>query len=359
MDYVLNAADQLNEYDAYINDPRGTVATGFSEMDALLRKGGLASSTLVLLGGRTGTRKTTTTANMIANMLSNDIAVGLVGLDGSISNNYMSRLLSVWMGEPMENIEDRWNDPDMDEKKEQYRQWASKFSVYNGPLRPEMTDLDRWLIEAESPASGTVRPDVVFIDYVSLLVRNEYHGAENQRIHRLIENLQVFTRNQEVIMVALHQVGRLDEGVGLRYHGDTPMSLEGLKYGGEEIADIVFATYRPARDPVGNMSWEMARKFKGDRYSKDDWAAAVAHVEKYRDYTFLQLLKNRPGVHVEEKGIPLRSQGESMRMFTDMSVLAPEIGEIDPGDTLKAFGDEEEAVTKVEANKAEGDASNH
>ena len=116
------------------------------------------------------------------------------------------------------------------------------------------------------------------------------------------------------------------------------MSLEGLKYGGEEIADIVLATYRPALSPVGNMSWDMARQFKGDKYSKDDWFEATERVARYKDYTFLQLLKNRPGTHVDEKGIPLRSKGESMQMNTDLSVFAPESEAPDPGDEMKAYG---------------------
>lgn len=346
--YALDSIGQLNEYDAYVNDPRAVVPTGFYEVDALLRKGGLAPGELALLGGRTRTRKTTTTSNLVANMLSNDYAVGLVGLDGSLSNNYLSRIFSCWSGIAMEDIESHWNDPKFEDRKAQYIEWAKKFSVYNGPFRPSpKADLSRWLIESENPANGTARPEVVFIDYVSLLARNKFDGQENQRIHRLIEELQVWTREHEVVTIALHQVGRLDEGVGLRYHGDTPMSLEGLKYGGEEIADIVLATYRPSLDPVGNMAWDMARQFKGEKFTKDDWQAAVNMVEKYRDYTFLQLLKNRPGTHTDEKGIPLRSSGESMQMKPDLTVLAPDLMVTDPGDDMKAFGDGSETLATL------------
>lgn len=352
--YVLNSKDQLNAYDGYINDPRGTISTGFSELDSLLRKGGLASSTLTLLGGRTGTRKTTTTANLMANMIDQGTAVGLVGLDGGLSNNYLGRLFSVWSGFTMEDIEAEWNTGDIEATKEAYQKWASNLSVYNGELRPSMADLTRWLAESESPSSGTVRPEVVFIDYVSLLHRQRWDGQENQRIHRLIEELQVWTHDHEVCTVAIHQVGRADEGVGIRYHGDTPMSLEGLKYGGEEIADIVLATYRPARDPIGNMEWDMARQVKGERFTKDDWQAAVERVNKYQDYTYLQLLKNRPGVHTNEKGIPLRSVLTTQKMVVDYSVSDISPIDVDPGDMEKAFG--QETNTRSEANKTEDNA---
>lgn len=348
-DSALHSADHVNTYDAWVNDPRGVISTGFAEMDALLRKGGVAPATLVLLGGRTGTRKTTTGMNILANMLDQDVPCGLIGLDGGLANNYLGRLFSIRANEPMEQVEATWNNEKKQQFKEEYRQWAKNLSIYNGPPRPSPTNLSEWLLECELPSHPAERPQVVFIDYVSLLHRRPF--SDQQRIPQLIEELQVWTTQHEVVSYVVHQVGRMDEGVALRYHGDTPMSLAGLKYGGEEIADIVLATYRPAKELVGNMTFEMAKRFKGEKFTFEDYEQAQARVERYWDYTFLQLLKNRPGVHLNEKGIPLRQQDEGMKMHVDMSILETEdepwAAAVDPGDTARAFGGEADGKTEI------------
>lgn len=296
---------QAQIYNDYVYDDRPVVATGWEGVDSLLHRGGLAPGTLALLGGRTRTRKTTVMLNLIANMLSDEVSVGLVGLDEA-KHSYIGKLISALNQQALPKVEEWWQDEGY-----QYGPGVlDKLVMYNG-YRPTFPDLTEWMMEAELLGK---RPQVVFIDYTSLLGRGKFDGAEQQRMARLIENLQVWTNEQGVATIGLHQVGRLDEGVGQRYHGDTPMSLEGLKYAGEEVADLVLATYRPALDPVGNMSWEMAQAFKGDKFEYEDWEKARTRVVENQNITYLQLLKNRPGTKVDEQGIPLESIGESMAM---------------------------------------------
>lgn len=328
---LLTGSDQLSLFHQYVNDPRGRIATGFIEIDRLLRRGGLAPGELVILGGRTRTRKTTVMMNMIVNMLSVGIGVGLVGLDEA-KHNYISKLLSVVARTSPDHVEEAWPNVGLETK---YEQLSPRFALFDG-YRPNMSDLSLWLQECEIRQSH--RPEVVFIDYSSLLARAKYDGSEVQRIPRLVEAIKVWTNQEEVVTVALHQVGRLDEGTGLRYHGATPMTLEGLRYGGEEVADIVLSTYRPSLDPVGNMRWDMARKFKGDKFEYEDWLEAKNQVDHYRDYTFLQLLKNRPGTHTDEQGTPLRSIGESMAMEVDTSIIQPSQDEVRYGEVEQAGG---------------------
>jgi hypothetical protein len=194
---------------------------------------------------------------------------------------------------------------------EGFQQLTAHFALSHG-FRPTTDQLDQHLAEFEV-LTGT-KPDLVCIDYSSLMSRNKYDGGEVQRISRLIEGLQQWTKHHEIVTIALHQVGRLDEGTGLRHHGDTPGSLAQLKYGGEEYGDIVMGTYRPALEPFGNMRLDMARQFKGDKFDLDEWEQAKYLVKKYRPYTFLQLLKNRPGTRLHEQGVMLESIGESMQM---------------------------------------------
>lgn len=322
----LAAADQLALFGQYVADPRGRVPTGFDQLDRLLRRGGMAPGELILLGGRTGTRKTTTMMNMIVNVLRQQVPVGLVGLDEA-NHSYISKLLSTLSGAALDRIEESWpNARLMDE----YEDLASNFVMFEGS-RPNTDALTSWLLESE--VEHGVRPRVVFIDFTAKMNGNGFHG-ETTRMQRIIEGLKTWTNEQEITTVALHQVGRLDEGVGLRYHGATPMSLEGLKYAGEEDADIVLATYRPSKDPFGNMRYDMARAFKGDKFSDEEYDRARANVARYQEYTFLQLLKNRPNTQTDEQGIPLRSIGESMQMVVDMSIV-----EVEAAEQARAYGD--------------------
>src|SRR6266542_2414955 len=90
--------------------------------------------------------------------------------------------------------------------------------------------------------------------------------------------------------------------------------LDDLKYGGEEFADVVLGTFRPALDPLGNMTQAQAEAEYGEDFDEHLWGNAVANVRKYWQSTFVQLLKNRPGEDLDLTGMELRSAGKSQRM---------------------------------------------
>lgn len=308
---AIGIEEQIATWEKQVTDPRGSVPTLIPELDSLLYKKGIQFPTFCILTGRTRTRKTTVTMNMIRLFLQQGLPVGLVGLDES-QPSYIKKLASAITGVSAEWIEENWDAPVGKKLLQVFGKRASLFTMSKG-YRPTLDDLTYWRKEAEITGSA---PKVVFIDYLSLLSRDKYSGAEVQRIGRLMEEVQKWTLSQQVITIVLHQVGRADEGNGLRYHGDTPMSLEAMKYGGEEMADLVFGTYRPALDPLGNVSYEDAVAIMGDKYEKKYWETRVERVERYRDSTMLQLLKNRPGTKTCEQGIELFSVGDSMAMLS-------------------------------------------
>jgi hypothetical protein len=134
-------------------------------------------------------------------------------------------------------------------------------------------------------------------------------------VPRLFEELQTWTHDQDIVTVALHQAGRTDEGVSKKYHGDTPMTSEGLLYGGEQQADIILSTYRPALNQLGNMSRATAESIMGDSFDEDKWSDATTRVRKTARSTFLQLLKNRPSTKgLNFEGVELVSPDESQFM---------------------------------------------
>jgi hypothetical protein len=201
---------------------------------------------------------------------------------------------------------EQWAGKKMGSIREQYTEMAKLLSVTKG-YRPSFDQMTGWLETADVTSA---RPRVVFIDYLSLLARAKYTKGNAERIQSLAEDLQVWTNDNEVTTVVLHQVGRQDDSTK-RYHGDSPMTPEQLMYGGEQAADIILSTFRPTLEPVGNMT---VRQAQAAGIDEEEWGEKKNLVEETKDITMLQLTKNRPGVELLYRGLPLRSHGQSQRM---------------------------------------------
>lgn len=288
---------------------RPRVASGWPKLDTLLRKQSFGPGTLCFLAGRMHTRKTAVMVNLVANMLNKQVPVGLVGLDEA-PFMYVSKIASALTGEPHVELDDAWvvDRPRIDAISPKYLLAATKLSLTVGH-RPSLDGLTEWLKMQEPLMGEPIR--VVFIDYLSLLERAAYSGKDATRIPQLCEELQVWTNANDLVTIVLHQVGRTDDSAAKRYHGSTPITPEQLMYGGEQQADIILGTYRPALDPVGMMSQEEATSQGIDL---QDWMLKRDRVMATQDITMLQLIKNRPGVHLEPQGIKLRSIGFSQKM---------------------------------------------
>lgn len=300
-----------------VHDTTRSIPTGFAGIDSLLRRGGLQPGNLVLLGGRTGTRKTTVVSNMVVSMAQANIPVGLVGLDEQ-PWQYVEKLMSAFSGWPLDRIEEKWDDDEGQALRAEWKALARGTVHVLGGKRPLPEHLGAALdMAAVGPKGAEARPRVIFIDYLKLMSRRgQFSYGDNSRIPQLVEELQVWSTENQVAVVALHQLSRNDEhgGQNSRSNGHIPMTLTQLMYGGEDSADIVMGTYRPAMDPLALMAFDIAKMVLGDRFDEDDYWARKANAKKYEHSTFLQLLKNRPGTDREERGVELVSPDRSMRM---------------------------------------------
>ena len=302
---ALSGQKQWDELKRVGTDPAPRVKSGWPELDGLLHRTSFGPGTFVLLAGRMHTRKTAVAMNLIANMLKAGVPVGLVGLDEGY-HMYVVKLLSILVDEPHTEIDQHWGTPQMDQWQQQYVATTRDFFMAEA-TRPDLDDLSLWLDEIELYGK---RPRVVFIDYLSLLRRGKYDGKDSTRIPRLCEDLQVWTNKHGLVTIALHQVGRQRDGES-REHGHLPVTPEQMMYGGEQQADIILSTYRPALDPLGNMSQEDA---EADGIDLGKWQDRVTRVSAFQRDTMLQLIKNRPGIRLEPRGIRLRSPSDSQRM---------------------------------------------
>lgn len=322
--HLLDVGQQLRAVEESIKDPRPSVPTGFPSLDLLLRRGGLLPGTLVLLGGRTGTRKSTIMENMMLSMVTAGHPVGLLGLDEQ-PWQYVVSLMSVLSGRSRDWVEEVWDEPDGKALRRDWKQYNGKLHVFKG----RKPGIDNIQAQMEMTAMGTSEaPAVIFIDYLNKLTRDRpFSFGENSRIPLLVEALAEWSTDTGVAVVALHQLSRNDEfgQTNNRNNGHLPVTLGQLKYGGEDDADIAISTYRPAMDPLGNMAKDVAQLVLGDKFDEQEFFEARSRVRKYKDSTFLQLLKNRPGTHREEKGIELLSPyPDSLRMEEKSGARVPE-----------------------------------
>jgi len=301
-------------------DARPRISSGWPMLDEMLNRGGFAPGEVVVLGGRTHTRKTTVMLNWCAALLRGGVTCGIVGLDEP-TPSYIAKLASIFTGVPHAQLEDNWDDM-QDRLGDEF--WPAMQNLWMSQgYRPDMDQLTDW----RKMALTHERPRVIFIDYAGLLARDKYHGGDATRIPRVFEDLQVWTSDNEVVTIVVHQVSRGDHG-----REYVPMQLDHLKYGGEEFADVVLATYRPALDPLGQCNEEQAQMMMGDSWDDVKWQAAVQKCRRYEHSTMLQLLKNRPGVHLSHEGIELRSPSESMAM------RPADNDDIDTGKVVKLHG---------------------
>lgn len=277
----------------------------------MLFKGGLQTPLLACVYGRTGSRKTTVCLNLACNFLSQGVPVGIVGLDEP-EGFYQVKMISAMTGVSHALIEDQWNTDQGREWQEMFAKKARRFTISEG-YRPSFGDLSHW---REMAALEGGASQVVFIDYLGLLVRDKYAGAEVQRIPRLMEELHTWTRTEGVTTVVIHQMGRADDYGGNRFKGDSPSGIESMMFGGEQAIDVAFNTWRPAKDPLGIMpAFEDARGMKAD-ITMEEWQSRAERVLKYKDSTFLALTKNRPGTATDLYGVELISVGQSMKMIS-------------------------------------------
>lgn len=300
---TVDGTEQWKALETVVTDPRPRVASGWPQLDAGLNRGSFGPGEFVILAGRLHTRKTAVMLNLIAQMLDRGLPVGLVSLDEG-NHSYAAKLASVFTRIPHTELHEHWHTPQLAGIRQDYLNRTAKLTMSFGQ-RPSLYDLSVWLNMAL-----TERPRVVFIDFLSLLERGKYDGKDTNRIPRLCEELQVWAADEDVTLFVVHQVGRQGDDQ-VRVHGSNPVTPEQLMYGGEQQADIILSTYRPALDPIGNLSREdaIAAGVDGEK-----WQERHDRVFRFQHDTFLQLIKNRPGVRLNIPGVRLTSKGESQAM---------------------------------------------
>lgn len=199
------------------------------------------------------------------------------------------RCLSAYLGCGTDEVETLLKDNSFQPQVSEALKALKGLSVID-PSAPSWDDLKAWVRDTRQSGQQL---DMVVLDHLKLMTRKGmYSRGEVERIGQLAEDAKRFAKEADVELVVIHQAGRSLEGNnGQKNHGDTPLTMEDLMYGGEQDADGIIGLFRPEKNP--------------------ELSAGERSLVSGRMY--MQLLKNRNGPIIYE-GVECTWQKPSLRV---------------------------------------------
>ena len=226
----------LGDVNDYLKSDRTAIPTGLPTIDALTR-GGFRAGHVALLVGRTGVGKSFLAGQIAVNVAKQGKLVGFSSLEMS-KEEVAIRCASALFKDSIEDAEQRFIGSDLG------LMGLKHLSIDDTP-KPDFLEMAKWVNEVQELYGQKM--DLVVIDHLKLLRRYSKSFSEAERVARLSEDAKSFAKQAGVAVLCVHQVGR-NEG-DKKNHGDIPLSLESMMYGGEQDADYALGVYRPALNP--------------------------------------------------------------------------------------------------------------
>lgn len=290
---LYSPREQAELFHEYATDSRGRIPTGYRCIDKYMRGGGVAPGDITMVIGRTEVGKTYFALNLISNMAQHGVL--FLSLEMTVPQVF-GRLACMAY-----DLDPHQLESGLKANSKQSLKWIDRYAEENPglyvwkPHNVEGAGFDDFSIAISDYAEQMgERPRVVALDFLGLVRRDAYSGAEQQRIPRLATEAERWTDAEGVSLLLLHQTGRANEGSPMiRNHGHIPLSMEDSMYGGEQHADYMFGLYRPEREPPPPPD--------ADDEEVESWAERV---NSSRDKVFVQLLKNRHGKRPLETTYP-------------------------------------------------------
>lgn len=229
------------ELNAWASSDIPRVPTGYSFFDSRT-SGGIAPGEVAIMLARTSVGKTWYAINVIAN----NPEVPTLFFSLEMHGRYiLQRLASTWGGVSTDHIEATL-------KRRGSAQVVSRataeFPLLQVTDTPgigfgDMSDD----IAAYSEEVG-FKPVLVVIDYIELI--RSFGMSQQENVDRVTWQLKDFAREEDVAVLALHQVKRGESKKGHQNQGHMPLTMTDARFGGEMAADYVLGMYRPSMNPA-------------------------------------------------------------------------------------------------------------
>jgi replicative DNA helicase len=203
--------------------------------------GGIAPGEVAIMLARTSVGKTWFAINAVAN--NPEVPVMFFSLE--MHGRYiLQRLAAVYGDVGTEHIEAtlrrRGNANVIDRTVEEFPllQLADEPGLGLGDMSDELAEYEKTI---------GMRPVFVVIDYVELV--RTFGMSQQENVDRVTWQLKNFAREEDVAVLALHQVKRGESKRGVQNQGHMPLTMTDARFGGEMAADYMLGMYRPAMDP--------------------------------------------------------------------------------------------------------------
>ncbi|HEX7099322.1 MAG TPA: DnaB-like helicase C-terminal domain-containing protein [Acidimicrobiia bacterium] len=223
------------------------VPTGYRVVDEPAG-GGPAPGELLMFIARPGVGKTFWALNVVAK--NPHIPTVMVSLEMH-SRYILKRLAAIYTGTPTANIEWKLTTEGHSPAVQQTVEAFPRLVMWDEP-GVGVDDLHRILDEYRELKQED--PKLVVIDFLELI--RSFGATETESVKRIAMELKDFAREQDAVVMVLHQVSR---GVAVKERGakqafvdegHRPLTKGNAAHGGEYSADYMVGAYRPALDPA-------------------------------------------------------------------------------------------------------------
>lgn len=231
---LYTISESLSERDRLLAE-KGGVATGIRQLDYAVQPGFLPGQVAVVLA-KSGQGKTAFLGQLIHNMsswTSLDKSVGGEGVPTLVVSLEQTKAEFAHRLDRIAKLFNPWADRD------ELARWHSLLRI-NDRNRVPPEFLERLLEEYVDDVG--LRPKVVMIDYLGYWSRAFKGKSKYEQVTEAILELKAIAKEQEIVVVAPHQVNRLAK-LGERFDMDVARDAGTI----EETADFAFALYRTTK----------------------------------------------------------------------------------------------------------------
>ena len=272
-------AEVADEHRTWATSDQPRIPIGYEIMDSRT-DGGAAYGELVLFTARSQVGKTVFACNVI----NNNAGTPTVFFSLEMHGRYIGeRLACIHTNTPTTEIRRHFRETGGSPAMELTVQDFPNLSIVD---KPGISLRDMHVALQEAADDWGERPKLVVVDFLELMGGNPALEAVSA-VDKMAQKVKNFAREEDVVLLCLHQVGR-----GAGGEGHMPLSLTSGRYGGEVSADYVLGAFRPCLAP-GISQNEFMRS---------------------RDQYYVQFLKTRGGSEIYPQGMLHRLNPDTMRI---------------------------------------------
>lgn len=277
--YYRPLSEVTRDYVRWATSEHPRVGTGFDFFDSRTQ-GGCAAGEVLMFQARSGVGKTAVAGNIVAG----NRHLPTVFFSLEMHARYIAmRLAAITTGTATKRIEYDLRTTGRSLALQELVELYPRLAIID---KPGMSLKEMGVACQEAAQVWQEHPQLIVIDFLELIGGVPSLSAV-EAVDKVARKVKDFAREQDAVVLLLHQVGRGEGGAG-----EEPLSMASGRYGGEISADYVLGAYRPC----------MRKGISADDYENERWQI------------FLQFLKTRGGSELHPSGFLHQFNPDTMQI---------------------------------------------